>query len=108
MATHGRKVASQHARTDASVDHNVCMQIRPSEWSSTRLSLGVVCGLRTMGVLTGPAFAKGSSYCSNWVTAVLYIGLGFRTSTFMSLSLSGSFTPSRHLRPSSGREHTIV
>ena len=25
-----------------------------------------------------------------------------------SLSLSGGFTPSRHLRPSSGREHTIV
>ena len=25
-----------------------------------------------------------------------------------SLSLSGGFTPCRHLRPSSGREHTIV
>ena len=26
----------------------------------------------------------------------------------LSLSLSGGFTPCRHLRPSSGREHTIV
>ena len=27
---------------------------------------------------------------------------------FEFLSLSGSFTPSRHLIPSSGREHTVV
>ena len=28
--------------------------------------------------------------------------------SFVCFSLSGGFTPSRHLRPSSGREHTIV
>ena len=30
------------------------------------------------------------------------------TREVLSLSLSGGFTPCRHLRPSSGREHTIV
>ena len=35
-------------------------------------------------------------------------GFKFEFSPVISLSFTGGFTPCRHLRPSSGREHTVI
>ena len=89
MLVGGRGVSGQ-----SRVPRVVVEGVRPGAGRATT-------SLTVDSLVWAPAHRHAPAACN--LVPVRYLGV-----VCLSFSLSGGFTPCRHLRPSSGREHTIV